>query len=86
MRYYAFDIIETFERTFKYLGLANFDIIMSWDGSNFFNNDDVFVYEERITLDQKMRTKLTVEQNRRILDVVARLKNCMISKAQNYCR
>ena len=85
-RYSPFDIIETFERIFKYLGFANFHILMSWDGSDFFNKADVIVYEERITLDEKMRTKLTLEQKRRISDVIGRLKNRMISKARNFCR
>ena len=86
MRYSPFDIIETFERIFKYLGFANFYILMSFDGSDFFNKADVIVHEERITLDEKMRTKLNLEQKRRILDVIGRLKNRMISKARNYCR
>ena len=86
MRYSPFDIIETFERIFKYLGFAIFYISMSLDESDFFNKADVIVYEERITLDEKMRTKLTLEQNRRIMDVIGRLKNRIISKARNYCR
>ena len=86
MRYSPFDIIETFERIFKYLGFANFYISMSWDGSDFFNKADRNIYGERITIDEKMRTKLTLEQKRRFLDVIRRLKNRMISKARNYCR
>ena len=37
---------------------------MSWNESDFVTQADINVYEERITLNQKMRTKLTLEQKK----------------------
>ena len=35
---------------------------MNWDVSDFVTQADINIYEERITFNQKMRTKLTLEQ------------------------
>ena len=52
---------------------------MSWNESNFVTQADINIYEERITLNQKMRTKLTLEQKRCILDVIERF-NCNLKR------
>ena len=59
---------------------------MSWNESVFVTQADINVYEERITLNQKMRTKLTLEQKRCILDVIERFNHYVKSKAENYYR
>ena len=59
---------------------------MSWNESNFVTQADMNIYEERITLNQKMRTKLTLEQKRCILDVIERLNYYLKRKAENYHR
>ena len=47
---------------FEYSGFANLYITMSWNVSDFVTQADINVFEERITLNQKMRTKLTLDQ------------------------
>ena len=74
------------ERNFKYTEFANFCIIMSFDGSDFLNKADINIYEERITLNQKMRTRLTLEQKQWISDVIERLNHDLKTKAQNFYR
>ena len=59
---------------------------MSWNESKFLNEADLIIYEERITLNQKMRTKLTLKQKRCILDVIERFNHYVKSKAENYDR
>ena len=59
---------------------------MSWNESNFVTQADMNIYEERITLNQKMRMKLTLEQKRCILDVIERLKYYLKREAENYYR
>ena len=59
---------------------------MSWNESDFVTQADINVYEERITLNQKMRTKLTLDQKRCILDVIERLNYYLKRKAENYYR
>ena len=59
---------------------------MSWNESDFLNEADVTIYEERITLNQKMRTRLTLEQKRWISDVIERFNHYLKTKAGNYYR
>ena len=59
---------------------------MSWNESDFVTQADINIYEERITLNQKMRTKLTLEQKRWISGVIERLNCYMKSKAENFYR
>ena len=59
---------------------------MSWNESDFLNEADVIVYEERITLNQKMRTRLTLEQKRWILNVIGGLNRYLKTKAQKFYR
>ena len=59
---------------------------MSWNESNFVTQSDINIYEERVTLNQKMRTKLNLEQKRCILDVIERLNYYLKRKAENYYR
>ena len=59
---------------------------MSWIESNFDTQAEINVYEERITLNQKMRTKLTLEQKRCILDIIGGLNRYLKSQAQNFYR
>ena len=59
---------------------------MSLNGSDFLNEAKINMNEERITLNQKMRTKLTLEQKRCILDVIERLNYYLKRKAENFYR
>ena len=59
---------------------------MSWNESDFLNEADLIIYEERITLNQKMRTRLTLEQKRWILNVIGGLSRYWKTKAQNFYR
>ena len=59
---------------------------MSWNESNFVTQADINIYEERITLNQKMRTRLTLEQKRWILVVIERFNCYLKRKAENYYR
>ena len=59
---------------------------MSLDGSDFLNEAEIKTYEERITLNQKMRTRLTLEQKQWIWDVIERLNHNLKTKAQNFYR
>ena len=59
---------------------------MSWNESNFVTQAEINVYEERITLSQKMRTRLSLEQKRCILDIIGGLNRYLKSKAQNFYR
>ena len=59
---------------------------MSWNESDFLNEAAVIIYEERITLNQKMRTRLTLEQKRWISGVIERFNYYLKSKAENYYR
>ena len=59
---------------------------MSWNESNFVTQADINIYEERITFNQKMRTRLTLEQKRLIFDVIERLDRYLKTKAQNFYR
>ena len=58
---------------------------MNWDGSNALNKNDRNIYEERITLDEKMRTKMTLEK-RWILDLIGKLKRYFKTKTENFYR
>ena len=59
---------------------------MSLNGSDFLNEAKINMNEERITLNQKMRTRLTLEQKRWISDVIERFNFYLKSKAENYYR
>ena len=59
---------------------------MSLDGSDFLNEAEIKTYEERITLNQKMRTRLTLEQKRWISDVIERFTDYFKSKAEKFYR
>ena len=59
---------------------------MSWDEPDFLNKADRNIYEERITLDEKMRTKLTLEQERWIFDFIGKLNRYFKTKAENVYR
>ena len=59
---------------------------MSWNESNFVTQADINIYEERITLNQKMRTRLTLEQKRWISGVIERFNHYLKTKAQNFYR
>ena len=59
---------------------------MSLNETHFLEKTDVNIYEERITLHEKMRTRLTLEQKRLILDVIGRLSYYLTTKAVNYYR
>ena len=78
--------MKTFERNLKYTGFANSLITMSLDGSDYLNKANVNIYAERITLHEKMRTRLTLEQKRWIIDVIGRLNYYFTTKAVDYYR
>ena len=59
---------------------------MSWNESNFFTQADINIYEERITINEKMRTRLTLEQKRWISGVIGGLNHYLKAKAQNFYR
>ena len=59
---------------------------MSWSESDFVTKADMNIYEERITLNQKMRTKLSLEQKRLIFDVIGGLNRYLKTKAGNFYR
>ena len=59
---------------------------MSWNESNFITQADMIIYEERLTLNQKMRTRLTLEQKRWISGVIERFNHYLKPKAQNFFR
>ena len=59
---------------------------MSLDGSDYLNKANVNIYAERITLHEKMRTKLTLEQKRWVLDVIGRLNYYFTTKAVDFYR
>ena len=59
---------------------------MSLDESHFIDKADIHVYKERITINEKMMTKLTLEQNRWILNVITRLNRYLKTKAKNFYR
>ena len=59
---------------------------MSWNESDLLNEADVIIYEERITLNQKMRTKLSLKQKQLILDVIERFGHYLKAKAENFYR
>ena len=59
---------------------------MSWSESDFVTQADINIYEERITLNQKMRTKLTLEQKRWILDIIGGFNHYLKTTAQNFYR
>ena len=59
---------------------------MSWDEPDFLNKAERNIYEERITLDEKMRTKLTLEQERWIFDVIGKLNRYFKTKTGNFYR
>ena len=59
---------------------------MNWDVSDFVTQPKININEERITLNQKMRTRLTLEQKRWILNVIGGLNRYLNSKAENYYR
>ena len=59
---------------------------MSWDESVILIKVDKNFYEERITLDEKMRTKLTLEQKRWILDLIGNFNRYLKTKAENFYR
>ena len=59
---------------------------MSLNESDFLNKADVNIYDERITLNEKMRTKLTLEQKKGISDVIGRFNRFLRAEAENYYR
>ena len=59
---------------------------MSWDESDILNKVDKNFYEERIILDETMRTKLTLEQKRWILDLIGNFNRYLKTKAGNFYR
>ena len=59
---------------------------MSWNESDFVTQADINVYEERITLNQKMRTRLTLDQKEWILNVIGRFNRYLKRKAENFYR
>ena len=59
---------------------------MSWNESNFVTQADINIYEERITFNQKMRTRLTLEQKRCILDIIGGLNRYLKTTAQKFYR
>ena len=59
---------------------------MSWTESNFVSQAHINVDEERITLNQKMRTKLTLDQKEWILNVIGRLNRYMKRKTEDFYR
>ena len=59
---------------------------MSWNESNFVTQADINVDEERITLNQKMRTRLTLEQKRLISSVIEKFNHYLKTTAQNFYR
>ena len=59
---------------------------MNWDVSDFVTQADISIYEERITLNQKMRTRLTLEQKRCILDIIGGLNRYLKTEAGNFYR
>ena len=59
---------------------------MSWNESDFLNDADINIQEERITFNEKMRTKLTLEQKKGISDVMGRFNRFLRTKAENYYR
>ena len=59
---------------------------MSWDESDFLNKAERNIYEERITLDEKMRTKLTLEQKRWIFDIIGKFNSYFETIAENFYR
>ena len=86
MKLSVFDIFETFQRKFKYIELTNVYIAMSLNETHFLEKTDVNIYEERITLHEKMRTRLTLEQKRWIIDVIGRLNYYFTTKAVDFYR
>ena len=74
------------ERNFKYTGYTDFLITMSLDGSDFLNKTYVNIYDERLTLDEKMITKLTLEQQKAMSDVIGRLNSYLKRKAEKFYR
>ena len=74
------------ERNLKYTGYTDFLITMSFDGSDFLNKTYVNIYDERLTLDEKMITKLTLEQQKAMSDVIGRLNSYLKRKAEKFYR
>ena len=59
---------------------------MNWDESDFLNKADRNIYGERITIDEKMRTKLTLEQKRWIFDIIGKFNHFFKTKIGNNYR
>ena len=59
---------------------------MSWNESDFVTQADMNVDEERRTLNQKMRTKLTLKQKELILVVIGKFNCYLKKKAENFHR
>ena len=59
---------------------------MDWDESDALNKVDKNIYGERITIDDKMRTKLTLEQKRLIFDIIGKLNHYFKTKTGNFYR
>ena len=59
---------------------------MSWNESDFVTQADINIYEERITLNQKLRTKLTLDQKEWILNIIGRFNRYLKRKAENFYR
>ena len=74
------------ERNFKYTGYTDFLITMSLDGSDFLNKTYLNIYDERLTLDEKMITKLTLEQQKAMSDVIGRFNSYLKRKAEKFYR
>ena len=59
---------------------------MNWDESDFLNKAERNINEERITIDEKMRTKLTLEQKRWIFDIIGKFNRYIKTKTGNFYR
>ena len=59
---------------------------MSLNESDFLNKTDLNIYDERITLNEKMRTKLPLKQKKGISDVMGRFNRFWRTKAENCYR
>ena len=61
---------------------------MSWDVTDWINKAEINIYKERITIDEKLTTKLTLGKNMWTLDndVVRRFESYLKFKAESYYR
>ena len=59
---------------------------MSWDESDALNKADRNIYVERITIDEKMGTRLTMEQKRWILALIGKFNRYLKAIAESFYR